>query len=233
MTSLAKYQEWKQLYSDVGCMFARYMARNPTRFGQRAEVVEGATPAIIAADVTARISRYVADPDTNVVTLVFPNLTTLRSLVDMTRALGAFPDWGLKTDVLKNTPVGDMLAFNLTRQIPFADSTCASEVLILGDFPEFPTTRRAPITALEIFVGPPRPRDPKTDLPTKKANLAHVDLPPLSGQPFANMWERSERGRRESLGCNADCDPICHDLRAKAKVAFVIPMALATSLGLA
>jgi len=233
MTSLAKYQDWKAS-SAVGCMFARYMARKPTQFGQRAEVVEGTTPANIAADVAARIGRYVADPDTNVVTLVFPNLTTLRSLVEMIRALGTFPDWGVTMTGLKNTPGGDVLAFGLTRQIPFADSTCSSEVLILGDFPEFPATRRAPITALEMFVGPPRPQDPKTGMPTTKANLAHADVSPLpTSNSFDSMWKRSQKGRRDSLGCDANCDPVCHDYRAKAKVAFVIPMTLATSLGLA
>lgn len=91
VTSLAKYQEWKQFHSDVGCMFARYMARRPTQFGQRAEVVDETTPAGIAADVSTRVGRYVADPETHVVTLIFPNLTSLRSLVDMTRALGSYP----------------------------------------------------------------------------------------------------------------------------------------------
>lgn len=232
MTSLAKYQEWKQSRNDVGCMFARYMARHPTQFGQRAEVVDATTPADTAADVASRIGRYVADPDTTVVTLVFPKLTNLPSIVDMTRALGRFPDWGVTMTELKNTPAGDVLAFGLTRQIPFADSTCSSEVLVLGEFPEFPATRRAPITALEIFVGLPFPKDPKTGEPTKKANLAHANVSLPTPQSLANMWDLSIRGRRDSLGCGSDCDPVCHDLRAKAKVAFVIPMTLATALGL-
>src|SRR5262249_49743225 len=101
-----------------------------------------------------------------------------------------------------------------------------SEALVLGNFDGFPATRRAPVTALEIFVGVPRAMDPKTGEPSKKANLAHVELVLPTSDAAQNMWDKSVEGRLTSLG-GVD------DVRAKAKVAFVVSSALAESLGCA
>lgn len=106
----------------------------------------------------------------------------------------------------------------------FGSSSCPSEALVLGPFEEFPPTRRAPCVGFEIYVGEPRPLDPKTNQPTSKANLAHIEMYLPTHSAFENMWEKTRVRRLASLG-GVD------DKRAKAKVSFVISPALADELG--
>src|ERR1019366_6806679 len=107
----------------------------------------------------------------------------------------------------------------LARDVALATGVLVpSEALALGPFDAFPATRMAPVTALEIFVGTPLPLDPKKKTPTTKANLAHVNVtPPLDQTQFAKTWTKSEVARLASLGGVDDC-------RAKARVAFVVPL---------
>jgi hypothetical protein len=82
--------------------------------------------------------------------------------------------------------------------------------------------------ALEIYVGVPMSRDPKTHQPSTKANLAHMDLgPDIEPATIDKMWEASNAVRRTSLGLTGALE----DNRAKAKVSFVIPASLAQKLG--
>lgn len=234
--SIKAYQEWKRKNAAVGCSFARLMAAAPARYGQRAEVVSSEDPATIATEISDWVGPHCGSKSSAVCTLVFPKLTDLTSLVAVAQALGQLPDWTVSKRNLDTTPIGACVAFGISRTIPFGDTTCPSEALVLGPFPEFPNTRRAPVTAMELFVGPPLEFDPKTHRPTDKANLAHVDVAPLAGQAFERTWRNSVAGRRASLGINVppeteELDPAVDDLRAKAKVAFVIPMKLATELG--
>jgi hypothetical protein len=99
-----------------------------------------------------------------------------------------------------------------------------SEALVFGPFQEFPRTRQAPIVAIEIFVGKPREVDPKTKGHVARVNLAHLDVRPSTLDAYEKMWDRSMKGRLSSLG-GVD------DSRAKAKVAFVVPLSMAQNLG--
>jgi hypothetical protein len=109
--------------------------------------------------------------------------------------------------------------------LPFGAGQCPSEALVLGPFAGFPNTRKSPLTAIEIFVGEPREFDPKSGAPTTKANVAHMDMGVMQ-EAWEIMWEQSVDGRLASLGG-------INDPRAKAKVAFVVPIALAQKLGFA
>jgi hypothetical protein len=158
--------------------------------------------------------------------LLFPELVTLDGLAKMAMALGERPKWTVTTTVLQNSKAGEMVAVHIVREIPFGAGICPSEALVLGPFPEFPPTRRAPVTALEIYVGEPRPNDPKTGNPTVKANLAHMKLNLETRDMFDRMWIGSVTGRLRELGGEEDS-------RAKAKISFVIPASLAQELGCA
>ena len=234
--SLKAYQDWKKKNAAVGCVFARMMAAAPARYGQCFELVSAVGPAAISTEISQRVATHVGSAGAAVVTLVFPTLNDLRSIVAVAQELGRLPHWTLTLTKLAATPIGACVAFGIVREIPFGTSTCPSEALVLGPFDEFPNTRRAPMTAMELFVGPPLERDPKTGKPTRKANLAHVDVSPLQGEGFQRTWKNSVVGRRRSLGINVppeieELSPDVDDLRAKAKVSFVIPAALATELG--
>lgn len=223
-------------------MFARFMAAKPDAFGQRIEVINSEDPGRMASRVAKLVEEHVSDAAVSVVTFLFPKLKAqkgLRALAEMAIKLRFLPEWDVTTDKLSKTPGGgDVIAVRIARTIPFGKTTCPSEALVLGPFAGFPSTRRAPVAALEIFVGEPMELDPKTRQPTKKANLAHTPLSSITQSKFDWFWAKSEEGRRRSLGCTEAClatgsaPPVCHDPRAKARVAFVIPIKLAASLGL-
>jgi hypothetical protein len=168
----------------------------------------------------------VADKKASIATLLLPDITTLAKLASVALELRSHPKWQVTTTALRGSPVADLVAVHVVRDIPFQSTACPSEALVMGPFKEFPPTRRAPVIALELFVGPPLPRDPKTHKPTTKANLAHADLTDteLDSAQIDMMWESSRVARLKSLG-NREDD------RAKAKVSFVIPAALARRLG--
>lgn len=224
-TPLERYRSWLLKRSDVGCVFARFMAANPARFGQVAETIVGADATAMAIDIAQRIDRLVADPAVAAATLLFPEETTLEDLVNVALALDGQPGWHVTRTTLPGTSIGDAVAFGMVRDIPFQGAPCPSEALVLGPFDEFPETRRAPVTVLEIFVGVPPAQTP-SGAPRTKANLADVDVAPVATGVFQSMWRNSVTGRRRSLNG-------VEDGRAKAKVAFVVPMTLATSLGCA
>ena len=222
-----EYLEWKLRRSDVGCFFARHIAFRPAEMGQVIEVVgANSSAAVIAGSVAKRIERLVANPDVAAATLLFPEIGALERLAASMVALGSKPSWSVTSNGIEHPTLGSLTAVSVARQIPFGDSgSLPSEVLVLGPFEEFPKTRQAPVAAMEIFVGVPRPADPKTLQPTRKANLAHMDVHLPTDDAFQTMWNRSIQGRLKSLG-GVD------DLRAKAKVSFVVPPALAKALGL-
>lgn len=224
------YSAW-QKGPAIGCSFARRMSLNPGRHQRAIEVVRGTAPAAIAPTIDALMRKAIASPEITSVAVLVPEVNSLQRLARVAQSLGRLPEWSLTYSGLPQTPGGPMVAFHLTRQIPFDSSTtCPSEVLVLGRFLVFPATRRAPTNAFEIFVGQPRATDPKNGTPTTKANLAHIDLHYPSQTGFESAWESARAGRAASLGVPLDV-PEEDDLRAKAKVSLVVPAALGAKLG--
>jgi hypothetical protein len=218
------YRSWKRTHADIGCVFARLMATKPNS-GQREAVLAGNDPPTIAREVATQITTFVDDPQIFAAALVFRDVNDLPTLTKMALALASEPLWTVTRRIISRTPIGDVVAFNVVREIPLeGGGTCPSESLVLGPFSDFPNTRRAPVTALEIFVGTAPSHQP-TGAETLKAHLADV---PVEGLPtraiFESMWDKSKSERLRSLGG-------IDDPRAKAKVTFAIPMALAELIG--
>jgi hypothetical protein len=205
------------------------MAAKPKNFGQRVEVVRANSDDAIAAEIESVVSSSVLDPSTAAAAIILPDLRDLTTLVGVAMALEKDHSWLAPRATVFGTRGGDVVTFGLSRAIPIVGgltATIPSEALVLGDFPDFPETRRAPVTALEIFVGMPPVTDPKTKKPPARANLAHVDIKTVGDGVHANMWKKSISGRLASLQNN-------DDPRAKARVAFVVPLSLAKTLGCA
>lgn len=220
------YLDWRRK-PQVGCQFARVAAVNPVRYRQSVEVAPASgTPAQVARSIAARIDRMLADPGVQAAAIVLAGVTTLQRTAEVFLALGDEPKWTTSRTALEVTGHGDMVAFNISREIPFGNGTCSSEALVMGPFSDFPATRRAPVTAIEIFVGIPLSADPGSGKPTVKAHLAHMATPMMPQKAYNNLWEKTIAGRIESLN-GVD------DVRAKAKVSFVIPLPLAKQIGCA
>ena len=209
----------------VGCVFARLLAKKPDKYGQRfVSIPKFQTVDRTAKKIATTVGRLIDDTEVSDAILLFPDITKLKYLAEVMLELGKQPQWDVGTRKLDPLPAGEFIAFRVARDIPCSEEWWPSEALVFGDFPEFPATRRSPVTALEIFVGEPRRKGPwgKKDSP-KQANLAHIELNLADHDDFKNMWERSITGRTASLD-----DP--NDTRAKAKVAFVVSKDLASRL---
>jgi hypothetical protein len=226
MSARSEYLEWRHGEA-VGCVFARLIAIRPGNYGQKVEEIPSrGIPMQVASTIARRIDRFVSDNAVSAAALLLPDIATLEKLTQVAVALRTHPGWLVSFSVLQNSRAGDLVAARIVREIPFGDTVCPSEALVLGPFPEFPLTRQSPVVALEVYVGEPMPQDPKTHQATTKANLAHMDLSrgaDLDQHQIDRMWQSSIDARLKSLGVE--------DSRAKAKVSFVIPASLAEQLG--
>jgi hypothetical protein len=199
------------------------MASRPNEYGQRLDTIEGVDD--LAAKIHARVTAAVADDKAASLALVLPDVTTPDELVQIALGLKGLPGWTVKHWKLAKTPGGPMVAFGVAHDVKLATGAMVpSEALVLGPFDGFPPTRsRAPVTGFEIFVGTPPDIDSKTNAPPTKANLAHVQLG-MAQAVFNRVWAKTIENRLEELGGK-------EDERAKAKIAFVVPTAIAKKRG--
>jgi hypothetical protein len=230
MSAVDEYLKWRREPA-IGCVFARAMSHAPSDYGQVVEEIVHDNPATVAATIVTRVQQLVPEPGVLAVAFVLPSIGTLESLLAMVLALPADPTWHVDAWELDPPPKTDLAAIRVVRDLPFGNGTLPSEALALGNFEVFPKTRRAPHTAFEIYVGEPAPQDPKEHKPSTKANLAHIDFRDrnvinrdYTQAAVDTMWEKSKAGRLSSLGG-------IDDKRAKAKVTFVVPTALAKKMG--
>lgn len=212
MSPEQQYLLWRKQPA-VGCFFARTIANHPHWYGQKIECVSGTgTPDVLAGEIASRVAGAVADHTVFASAILLPDIAKLGIAARAFLALARQPDWDVTTSLLQDPPAGEMVAVHIVRSIPFGNASCPSEALVLGPFSEFPLTQRAPIAALEIYVGEPRPTDPKSGNPTRRANLAHIEMNLPTDAAFQKIWNMSVDGRTRSLGGN--------DSRAKAKISF-------------
>jgi hypothetical protein len=233
MSAITEYLDWRRGPA-VGCVFARLMSHAPhapSDHGQVVEEIAHDDPVAAATAIAARVQHLVLEPRVLAVSFVMPNIRTLEKLLAMALALPKDPTWHVDVTPLDPPPEMDLAVVKVVRDLPFGNGTLPSEALVLGSFDVFPNTRRAPHTALEIYVGEPAPQDPKEHKPSTKANLAHIDFRDreLINRDYTQtavdtMWGKSSIGRLRSLGG-------ANDNRAKAKVTFVVPKELAKKLG--
>lgn len=223
MSPEKEYLKWRK-QPNVGCMFARMIATKPGRYNQSVECIPSDDSDDALADYIAdRISKCIADSNVDAAVLLLPWLTTLERLCALAVALKSKAGWSITTSTNSDLAAFGILAVHMVLDIPFGDTSCPSEMLVMGPFDSFPPTRRSPITAIEIFVGQPLPFDPKTGSPTTKANLAHIPLPSLPPESIGKIWTKSEEQTLSSNGCK--------DPRSKAKNSFLIPLTLAPIMG--
>src|SRR5690242_12001245 len=110
------YRSWKRTHADIGCVFARLMATKPNS-GQREAVVAGSDPPTIAHEIATQIATFVDDLQIFSATLLFPDVNDLPTLTKVALALASEPLWTVTPRIVSGTPIGDVVAFNVTREI--------------------------------------------------------------------------------------------------------------------
>lgn len=156
--------------------------------------------------------------------LVVPWVDTPDRLVEFVSQVGRLPDWYVR-DVTDGEPEDGLIRVAVRWRLPEPDHV--SWVLGFGPFEFMPFTRRSPFTALIFRSAAAHPdaiprtrREHHTEV-----HLADLD-PRVDEARYTDMWSRTEK-RKVSL--------LAGELvsGAKARVTFLIPEALRSSLAFA
>ena len=190
---------------NAGCSFAAYIAKRPDELGWHHAVLNG-----VDGRISEAIRRAVEDPDCQIISILFPYVTTGEQLVELTEQLRFARDIWLDQDEV----------FHGERCLGFRANVGGLTSWISGFAPmEFmPETRQAPCVELAIR---PKPRPHYTvvmkQAPPGVVHLADVNLYGMAkGAAFRSMWDASFRHTERRLGHRPD-------LRSAAKTTFAIP----------
>ena len=74
MTPEKTYLGWRRTRSDVGCAFARMLAVDPGRYGQRILRVSGASADELTPKISDLVTQNLAAPEVVALTMVLPEL---------------------------------------------------------------------------------------------------------------------------------------------------------------
>jgi len=121
----------------------RGLAANSSRheeFGQHIEVVRSRTAKGVARRIEGSTHAAVQDTSVAALTLLFPAVTELTTLIDVALLLGKEHGWRVTRTSLPNARCGPVVAFGMAREIPFGGTAVPSEALVLGGFDVFPAT---------------------------------------------------------------------------------------------
>jgi len=208
------YRDW-QRRPQVACIFARRIATQPSRFNVHAVVVtEDPLQEMTGAIARTADAVQVARGSREALTVLLPKLTESTALVSFCKRLGARNgDWRIEavpnpSDRLDRVHVS--LRFALQENVE-------AEVLGLGPFSFLPTTRRAPITALEIRTRIEGHKQ-RGRSQVSRSHLADIPWQGASTKSFDKAWQQSADARRAVLGGD--------DSAARARITFAIPRSL-------
>lgn len=153
--------------------------------------------------------------------LIFPAVTKVATLVRLIREIGALPGWVLEAppadDGVKPPLDEAMLQLGLRYQVA---GGCRAYALGLGPFAFFPRTRRAPFLEIALVAKPARgnSKSPRLKRTAHEAHLAYMNIDWLEPAAFEKLIDSTSALRRKLLGVD--------DPSAKARVTFSVPAAL-------
>jgi hypothetical protein len=191
------------------CEFAVFLSARRAEYGWETYVL--GTSDITKADEEALamvVRQRIEAPEVEVISVLMPQITTVRALGELVSRLGDLPDWRLRDEgVEEDEELGRVVRIGLDVDVGLGQW---SELLGFGPFAPLAHTRRAPFCELAIRAKPPN--RPRRDQRTFMAQI-HVDI---DAPMFGEWWHRTELARAEHLGPQ-------HDARGKARVTVVIP----------
>jgi hypothetical protein len=191
------------------CEFAVFLSERRAEYGWETYVFDGSDSGNAHAEALAVVvGQRVEAPEVEVVSVLMPQITTVRAVGELVSRLGDLPDWRLRDEGdEEDKELGRVVRIGLDVDVGLGQW---SEVLGFGPFAPLAYTRRAPLCELAIRAKPPN--RPRRDQRTFMAQIqVDIDAP-----TFGEWWHRTELARVERLGPQ-------HDARGKARVTVVIP----------
>ena len=210
----AVYLDWL-LRPQVGCVFAQLLARPIHREGIRTVVVRGSgnsgKPSELATEIARLVQEATDDSSTEALSVLLPNVLDHQSLAELAWELGHQPRW--KTEIERPWRRRVVLV-GLRVEI---DQDIHAEILGMGPFQTFPTTRQSPVTSLEIRTKTWRAKVSQLTQGQRAAHLA--DIPSghfLTNEEFGVRFKTLTPWlKKRILGQSSD-------QRAKAKITFSV-----------
>ncbi len=220
---IAIQRHWHGL-GQTGCKFAQILSKDPQKYGWHMEVVNGTSKNGVSSSILNQIERVVCsaihDRQIEMISLVFPEVTTPEALVSLLYSLEQLPDWSITTiKGLEQVSSSDSTVY-ISLRVILNNKGVLSWVLGFGPFHFLAITRLSPFTELAIRVKPYKP-----DMPFRELNndpmTAHLADVPISvgSETFEQLWINTKLA---SGRIRANSDP----LKAKAKVTFPIPASM-------
>ena len=215
----------KEVYLDwlsrrqVGCIFAQLLARHRNRASMRTSVLRSSSAISDPREKAIRINSLVVDcvNDTSneSLTVLLPDIVDIQELALLVWELSQLPRWKIEKEQLWR---GSLVRIGL--RVEIGEDTFA-EILGMGSFGVFPTTRQCPLTTLEIRTKVKRARKSKVSTRNLASHLADIPvehiLTPEGITLRSNVYTPALRKR--VLGGE-------EDERAKAAVTYSIPAAI-------
>lgn len=217
---LAIHRHWHGR-AQQGCRFAAFLSSDALRFSWGLVVARGGSRGEWSVaeweEIRELVAKSIRSPAAQVMSLLFPAVTTPEGLVDLMLHFEHYLGWSfLEFDAPADPELGPMVALGI--RVPLSEDVLAWP-LVLGPFRFFALTRDEPITEVALMLEPKvYPLRPQITDDPDSAHLA--DLPvPLDDEAYARMWQNTRRQKALVLG-----DPA--EPRAKARVSLALPAEL-------
>lgn len=191
-------RDW-HVRGQTGCMFARLAARSAEKLRwDYAVTSHSSASADLCSSAAHQLDAMIADPECQVLSLLFPAITKPAQALDTIYALTRYSPFWLEA----NRVEGGHL--NLHVRYPVGDAGVQAWVMAFGPFGFLPNTRRAPSFELAVRV------KPKPDQIFYRLNqdrdLAHLaDAPlPMTAKHQEDRWQSTLKRTRMILGGEPD-----------------------------
>lgn len=212
----ATMRHWHTL-GQTGCLFARQLARLANSERWATAVIPGTDPDELRKRTTTTVSGAIAagisDPGCEIVSLVYPDAT---SVAHLKAIVGSLAQGTAITSSEDRSQDGTTI---VALRLDVTGDGCLAWIMAFGPFGPFaawPATRRGPLLELAIRTKP-KPGDlfHKLNQDASAAHLADSSLP-FSTDQMERIFERTEKTTRDVLGH-------APDFRSAAKATFSFP----------
>lgn len=218
----AVYLDWLRR-PQVGCVFAQLLARPAYRAGIKTVVVRGSegsrAPNDTATEIVGHVDESAKDPSIEALTVLLPEVLDIELLSRLVWELSRRPGWSIEREHLWR---GTLVLVGLRAEIV---PGVIAEILGMGPFDIFPTTRQCPITTLEIRTKRKRAKVSQRSQTHLAAHLADMPVEHiLTAAEFRSRFVKFTPALKKRILGNQE------DMRAKASVTYSLPVAIWSSL---
>lgn len=229
-----RFLDWLKT-QQVGCAFARHLAKRPDEARWQGVTVVGAA---LGPQQVATLNALLAEAcaTAEAISFLFPQINTADEVIGLIRSLCATDEWQcVEVEGVCPHSRGALL-LGLRWFLP--DNRHMNYVLGFAKLPEMPRTRHAPYTALVLRTGPPgrvpdiayafgaaaKKDERESEQPPVPVHLADMDDLLSAPDDAARLWSRTTELKRNQLRG----DPMA--AAAKAKITFCLPSAAREAL---